>query len=149
MIADEISWAEHPNAKYIDRIIVALTEYPEEMSQGWTHYITTNTKTGYGIVKIGWEAGWNKIEYNNRVILNHLRDIYVDAIDNNGANSAEYAFMALCAWDTCGYLLDTTDYTELILLGKLGNHAASLLSMVCYSFNLIKHKYNDDLERLS
>lgn len=114
------TWGKLPNAKYIMEMLGHATAYPHK----WVH---TRYTTARGIA----------LEEVNKLVSPEMRDVArrettfdLSMLDRGTASSlvhsTEDMFLALAAWDDCGYMFGLPLDAVRTLAGS-GNHAAVLM----------------------
>jgi len=131
-------WTDLPNAKHIDRIIADMKKNPYQWNTArdaaWTVAIGAARNAACGEA---WtdarEDLWNAA----------CGEAWTEARDAGWTEAWDAAFYvafaaieALIAYDDCAYLLDEKP-EHVLLLGLLGNHAATLLYPACMA---LQHK---------
>ena len=120
-MTEKTAWADLPNAKHIDRIVASVRETPEKWEAAMA--------TARVVVRLAvWDAAWD-------AALDALWDVAADAA-RDAANEAApmpaswAAFVALVAYDDCGYLLDQDPDHVKVLAGLSVESAVLLLPAV-------------------
>ncbi len=138
----ENKWDHLPNAKHIDRVISILTNNKKELQAAWRNY---GKITGTRKFDNSWYAGWGEFEKNGREsIFRGIVSTYINGANVDSSKPhyiAEYAFMALCAWDNCSHMLDDEDIGQLQVLGELGVPAAILLVLIAETNKIIRNNH--------
>ena len=118
-MSNKTTWADLPNAKYIDLVIASL----KKNASTWNSALGTARNAAWGAAR---DAAYNAA-YNEAK----------DAAYNAAWGAAWDAVRALIAWDNCGYLLDEKP-EDVKMLALLGNQAAILLYPACFALNKSK-----------
>ena len=127
------AWAHLPNAAHIDRVIASLNSNPG-------HWVEVRG-VAWDAQVLARNSAWHSARQVVRV---QSRDAEWDAAAeaawlvarNTPRFFAQYAILALVAYDDCAYMLDS-DPGELAILAAFGDHRAILLLSACKVFYLI------------
>ena len=123
-MSNKTTWADLPNAKYIDLVIASLKKNASTRNSA----LGTARNAAWGAAR---DAAYNAA-YNEAK----------DAAYNAAWGAAWDAVRALIAWDNCGYLLD--EKPEVVkMIALLGNQAAVLLYPACFALNKSKELENN------
>ena len=120
-------WAHLPNAPHIDRVIASVKAHPDQWVEG--RGVAWNTE---------WDAG-RSAEYNAAwlVAREAALEAALEAAWWAARYFAQYAILALVAYDDCAYMLDS-DPGELAILAAFGDPRAVLLLPACKALQSIK-----------
>ena len=120
-------WAHLPNAPHIDRVIASVKAHPDQWVGG--RGVAWNTE---------WDAG-RSAEYNAAwlVAREAALEAALEAAWWAARYFAQYAILALVAYDDCAYMLDS-DPGELAILAAFGDPRAVLLLPACKALQSIK-----------
>ena len=128
-------WANLPNAAHIDRVIASAKANPDHWKGSWSAQDETwnapraeawNAARGMVLVQVrnaAWDAARDPIRWKTEW----------DA----AWYFAQYAILALVAYDDCAYMLDS-DPGELAILAAFGDPRAILLFGACKALQSIK-----------
>ena len=131
-MSNKTTWADLPNAKYIDLVIASL----KKNASTWNSALGTARNAAWGAAR---DAAYNAAR---DAAYNAAYNEAKDAAYNAAWGAAWDAVRALIAWDNCGYLLD--EKPEVVkMIALLGNQAAVLLYPACFALNKSKELENN------
>ncbi len=137
------SWADLPNAEYIDLLFDSVKREPE----AWGALF--HTSNGNYTIEMSahdvWQSVRNEIESTDRKLYDIFLDVMSHASDVAGHGTHAFyvvteSLAAFVAYDDCAYMLDS-DPSELKLLAAFGNIRATLMVPACIV--LSKEKENE------
>jgi hypothetical protein len=144
-------WAHLPNAVHIDRVIASAKANPTQWVEGRGAAWNAAREAARGAA---WSKAWNtvqdagrSVEYNaareaaREAAWNAARSAEYTAMREAAYNAAQYfaqyAILALVAYDDCAHMLDS-DPGELAILAAFGDPRAILLLLACTAFHSLK-----------
>ena len=140
-------WAHLPNAVHIDRVIASVKANPDQWDETWSKVQDAGrTAARQAARDVEWskargaaqDAGRSKA-WNTAydTAYDAAYDTAHDAARNAARFFAQYAILALVAYDDCAYMLDS-DPGELAILAAFGDPRAVLLLYACKVFHSLK-----------
>ena len=120
------AWAHLPNAAHIDRVIASAIAHPDQWVEG--RGVAWNAQAEWR------GSAWHAAREAVRV---QSRNTEWDAAWNAARYFAQYAILALVAYDDCAYMLNS-DPGELAILAAFGDTRAILLLSSCKAFHSLK-----------
>ena len=132
-------WAHLPNAAHIDRVIASSKANPDQWASPREE--SRNAVRDSLIQQVraaAWGGARDILREQNRVeVWIEARDAAWNTAWNTARYFAQYAILALVAYDDCAYMLDS-DPGELAILAAFGDPRAILLFGACKVFHALK-----------
>ena len=139
-------WAHLPNAVHIDKVIASSKANPTQ----WVEARGVAWDAQAAVRNAAWSKAWNTVqdagrtaEYNAAWVSARTAakeaawNAALEAAYNAARYFAQYAILALVAYDDCAYMLNS-DPGELAILAAFGDPRAILLLSSCKAFHSLK-----------